>query len=274
MIMIADSGSTKTSWRMINGTDVVSKETIGINPYHQTEQEITGIVKLLSKFEPSEIHFYGAGMATDSNRVLMLDIFESIFKVKPMTIDSDLLAAARSTFGKNKGLIGILGTGSNAGLYDGKTVESAVPSLGYVLGDEGSGAYLGKQFIKALSQGRLPANVEKAIRSEIDFNTEEILKNIYNQNRPSKYLASFSKYLYNYRKYPALSDIISESFRDFLKIRVQSLAKHDYPISFVGSVAFYYRDLLKAECEKTRLNVQQIVKEPIDGLTLFHQKSI
>lgn len=283
MILIADSGSTKTDWRIIQDDGQIQQaKTLGFNPFYQDREEILYELQnvLLPQIASPElvtaIHFYGAGCSTEKNILLINEVPKMVFPVARVNAHTDMLAAARAVCLNEPGIVGILGTGSNTCLYDGDDIVYSRPNLGFILGDEGSGSYMGKALITAYLYGDLPAHLlEKFTKRYNDISRAEILENIYKKPFPNRYLASFSRFLYHNLKDPFIYRLVYESFSILLDkhiMRYENLS--DYKVHFVGSVAFYYSNILRQVANDKGVTLRNIMETPIAGLTLYHQKKI
>jgi len=276
MILIADSGSTKTIWKCTDGAgEVQTANTAGINPYYNTPdeivKEITHARTQLSSRNIEEIYFYGAGCSTDNQKAMVSQALASQFGAEVISVKTDLLGAARALFQKESGIVCILGTGSGSCIYDGENIVKSIPSLGFILGDEGSGASLGKQFVRDFLREDMPESLLKIINDEIGINKEEVLKHVNQDAMPSKYLAGFSKYIHEYLDHKYMHDLVSQSFEEFVKeyvIRYEGY--RGYKISFIGSIAVNYNKILKEVLDKYQLELIKIENNPIDGLIEYH----
>ncbi|MDQ3048914.1 MAG: N-acetylglucosamine kinase [Bacteroidota bacterium] len=280
MILIADSGSTKTDWRVIDANKKIHQfATQGINPYFQTEQEIAEIIRMellpalsaSALIIDSEIHFYGAGCAAESKKDIVRNALHEVFSSAKLLVETDMLGAARSVCGHQPGIAAILGTGMNSCLYSGEFILENRPSLGYILGDEGSGAHIGKTFIQAYLNQEMPASLAERFKSRFEAGTAEILEAVYKQPMPNRYLASFSKFIYQNLKEQFVIDLVAGCFEAFFDKHICRYQEHkQMKLSCVGSVAFYYSNILRAVAQNKGVNIDTIVETPIAGLTLYH----
>ena len=280
MILIADSGSTKTDWRLIDDNKKIHQfATQGINPYFTSSDEISLIIQneLLSQIQfplvgtPLSVFFYGAGCGSDSKkeivRIALLKNFHRAF----VEVYSDMLGAARSLCGANPGIAAILGTGANTCYYDGNNIIESTPSLGYVLGDEGSGAHIGKTFVQAFLNKEMPEALSNRFYERFNLGKVEMLDAIYKQPNPNRFLASFSKFIYQNLKEQFVVDLVANCFGQFFDKHICKYSKHkEVKLSCVGSVAFYYSNILRAVAANKGVNIETIIETPIAGLTLFH----
>ena len=276
MILLADSGSTKTTWCLLSDDgDVKEYQSAGVNPYLHSKAYITDVFKSVPVSDPRAIHYYGAGLGSDRNKKLLSSLIHEVFDIYPTTMADDLLAAARATCGEHEGLICILGTGSNAAYYNGNTATPLTTSLGFILGDEGGGARLGGAFVRDYIQGRMPAELRVQVAASQAIYTDEVLKHIYQKPSPSHYLASFARLVGQHIGHPYCQRLVRKNFeRFFERMILPHLKSGREPIHFVGSIAFIYQDILTDVLHQYNLEVGTIIKEPMPGLTLYHQKSI
>ena len=280
MILIADGGSTKTDWRLIKeGREYKQVQTPGFNPYLVGSDEIEAI--LWKELQPyidnnavSSVYYYGAGCSTPVKNMIVENAFEKIFPNARIHISHDLLAAAHALCGDKEGIAAILGTGSNSCFYDGKDITDGIFSLGYFFGDEGSGAYLGKQLLTAYLHKELPEDVEQRFKEEYSMSLESILDAVYTKPAPSRFLASFSRFINNNRNHPYIYNLLTEAFRSFFKYQVCCYARHkEVPVHFVGSVAYHYKDILTEIGLEFGIKTGKFIKAPIDGLVEYHQEN-
>ena len=280
MLVLADSGSTKTDWRLIeDSTKIHQFSTQGISPYFMDE---TGILKMLKDEFPfaylnlieesdTSLYFYGSGCGTNEKSTVLANTLQSFFINSNIEVHSDMLGAARSLCGKNEGIAAILGTGSNTCYYNGNTTYSPTPSLGYVLGDEGSGAFIGKKFIEALLNKELPKQLEDNFYQRFQLDKSNILDAVYRKHYPNRFLASFSKFVYQNLKEKAISDLVINCFRMYFDKHICKYPNHkELPVNFTGSVAFYFSNLLRGVASEKGVNIGTITESPIAGLTLYH----
>lgn len=285
MILIADSGSTKTDWRMIAMDGSISQgKTIGFNPYYQDSATIYAEIKqhLAPQIEEEvgEVFFYGAGCAGEEKCHIVRAGILQAFPDAVVSVSSDLLAAARALCGHEVGIACILGTGSNSCFYDGEKIAAHRAPLGFWLGDEGSGGHLGKTLVQQYLLGELPADLAAKFDKRYQLARRgdarlEVLENAYSKPSPNLYFASFSKFLFDNRSHPFAYQLIYRSFAEFFD---KYLAKYEnyrqYKVHFVGSVAFYYSNILRQVANDKGITVKNILESPIAGLTLYHQQEL
>jgi N-acetylglucosamine kinase-like BadF-type ATPase len=277
MILIADGGSTKTDWRLIKeGREYKQVQTSGFNPYLVGSDEIEEI--LWKELQPyidnnavSSVYYYGAGCSTPVKIMIIENAFGKVFTNARLHISHDLLAAAHALCGDKEGIAAILGTGSNSCYYDGKEIRDGIFSLGYFFGDEGSGAYLGKQLVSTYLHKELPEEIEKRFAEKFPMSRESILDAVYTKPAPSRFLASFSTFINEHRSHPFIYNLITEAFRSFYKYQVCCYTKHkEVPVHFVGSVAYHYSDILTEVGKEFGISTGRFIKAPIDGLVEYH----
>jgi N-acetylglucosamine kinase-like BadF-type ATPase len=276
MILIADSGSTKTDWRMIDAQgNVEQAKTMGFNPYQTTEEEIYKEIqeKLENKFsvKPGSIFFYGSGCAAPGNKAMVKRAVARVFPESEIVIEHDLLAAARALCGNEPGIACILGTGSNSCLYDGEKIIENRTSLAFILGDEGSGAVMGKALVKKYLYEELPPHLAEKFKKRFQPHVDEILYKVYKEPFPNRYLASFSKFLFDNLNDPFIYQLVYQNFCEFFEKNIEKYTDYKkYKVHFVGSVAFYYSNVLRQVANDKGITVKNILETPIAGLTLYH----
>lgn len=289
MIIVADAGSTKTDWRILGDKGDTVIRTGGINPAIMSESHICDILNnelcpqlaqngiVFSRCDDmhrkgcTEIHYYGAGCSRQ-NIPVMKRLLQNIFGTDSKTeVESDLTAAARSLFGQGKGIACILGTGSNSGLYDGNSITHKVPSMGYILGDEGSGAVLGKLFLNALYKGRLPKPLLKEFEEQCSTDIDDIIHNVYRGNTPSKYLASLSVFISSHIDVDGVADIVVSNFRSFFRNNTSQYHHPELEVGIVGSIACVYRTQLLEAAEAENVRIGCILQSPAERLVEYHK---
>jgi len=277
MILIADSGSTKTDWRLMKGDKEISRtQTKGFNPYYQNIGEMASEIEsaLLPNIETSAIeiiYFYGAGCSTAERQKKVSDALYPFFSKSKIAVHSDLLGAARALSGRKPGIVCILGTGSGSCRYDGEKIIENIPSLGFILGDEGSGAWLGKKMVTDFLRGHMPEHCMEIIRKELLIDKEIILEQVNHKPMPSRYLAGFAKFISEHIDQTYFYKLMFDSFTAFAEnyiVRYQDYAK--FKCHFVGSIAWYNQDILENVAKYNGFTIGNIIKSPIDGLTNYH----
>lgn len=277
MILIADGGSTKTDWRLIvDGREYKQVQTTGFNPYILGTEQIEEILwKELQPFIDNQriasIFYYGAGCSTPVKNMIVETALQNVFPNAKIEVSHDLLAAAHALCGNTEGIAAILGTGSNSCYYDGTKISETIFSLGYFFGDEGSGAYLGTQLLKAFLHDELPDDLKENLKNFYNGSLESILDAVYNKPAPNKFLASFSRFIGENRNHPFIRQMITDAFRKFFKYQVCCFSRHkEAPVHFVGSVAFHYRDILTEVGKEFGITTGKFIQAPIDGLIEYH----
>lgn len=275
MILIADSGSSKTDWRLVNGKEVSQFSCMGLNPDFvdsiKVVQELNQTFNTIDKEGVSVVYFYGSGCSSESRNKVIADGIEMVFPNSVNYIYHDLLGAARAACGKNKGVAGILGTGSNCCLFDGNQITEAFRSGGFVLSDEGGGVDIGKRVLKAFVEGRMEEELENRFLKRYKTNVDEILYNLYKKPFPNKYLASFSQFAFHNKENAFVSELIQNSFRAYFENMVVRYSDYqNIPLNLVGSIAFYYQEIIRKVALEYGVQVGTILEKPISGLTLYH----
>ena len=278
MILIADSGSTKTEWTAMDdltGEVVGHAYTKGLNPYFVTQEEIrneirTHLLPMLPVDCFTRIYFYGSG-ARDEKQPMIRQAIGSLL-VGEVTVMTDMLGAARALCGHEPGIVCILGTGANSCRYDGETIVSNVPPLGYILGDEGSGAVLGKHFIADLLKGLLPESVVRDFGETYpEITTATVLERVYKESQPSRFLASLAPFIRKHIDVPEVRSMVLECFRSFLRRNVMLYDGWEAtPVHFVGSIAHNFHAVLKEAAETEDIHLGQILSAPMEGLVRYH----
>jgi N-acetylglucosamine kinase-like BadF-type ATPase len=277
MIIIADSGATKTNW-LISDRGIVTErvQTTGLNPNFSSPGQIKAIIieKLLPLLQPgqqAEIYFYGSGCSGDFLCNKVRRAISEVFQGSYVEISGDLLGAARALLGKSRGIACILGTGSNSCLYDGNRIISNIPPLGFILGDEGSGASLGKRLLADYLKGIMPEEVVKLFGKEFATDREKVIKEVYRGEFPSKYIASFVVFLKENIEIPYCSTLVRDAFSDFITRNVRYYEGYEkMKISFTGSIAWYFRDILESVMNEHGLLTGEILKEPSERIMEYH----
>ncbi len=278
MILIADSGSTKTDWLLVNGKNYTFINTTGINPYYMSDETITDslqreLAPLVPAKEIKSIYFYGSGCSTKIKCDKISHILNLIFPNAGVEVNHDMLAAARALCNNKPGIACILGTGSNSCVYDGTKITRQMVSLGYFFGDEGSGTHLGKLLITDYLKGTMPDHISEMLTKQYDLSLEYILDHIYNKPFPNRFLASFSRFIEENITDQYLSNLVAYSFREFLKVGVMKFT--DYKkmnVSFVGSVAFYFQEILLKVAAENSITISNIQRSVIEGLKDYHHE--
>jgi N-acetylglucosamine kinase-like BadF-type ATPase len=274
--LIADSGATKAEWSLLTNGEQKTILTQGISPYFLDKDQVVDV--LLKELKPDlqnvrvdEVYYYGTGCANPENAKLMKKAIKQVFPEANIDVNHDLLAAARALCGVEKGIACILGTGSNSCYYNGKRIVSNSPGLGYVLGDEGSGAYLGKKVLQYYLYNTFDDELKGRFDVTYLTNKAEILENVYKNPLPNRYLAGFVMFLAENRGHYMIENIIEDCLNDFF---FTHLCKYKetwtLPVNFVGSVAFGFKDVLEELCHSYEFELGKILKKPMSGLIEYH----
>ena len=277
MILIADSGSTQTNWCVVKGENALQTiHTSGINPYFQSREEICDrlhqeLFPLLTveKNDIEAVYFYGAGCVYDKVD-LVKEVIESLTNIPVVEVSTDLLGAARGVCGRQAGIACILGTGSNSCFYDGQQIVHNVSPLGYILGDEGSGAVLGKLLVGDLLKGMLPEWLKDRFLEQYNLTTAQIIDRVYRQPFPNRFLAGLSPFLAENIHEPMIYAMILNSFKSFIVRNVMKYDYHTWPVHFTGSIAYHYKDILTEAASETEIRMGIVTKSPLHGLVAFH----
>lgn len=276
-ILIAEAGSSKTNWSLLfDGADkVVRADSNGINPLHDSENSIReNLQKISDELKPEKIDqiiFYGAGCAFEEINRKLASQLSDFFNCREVEVESDMMAAARALFGSGDGIACILGTGSNSCNFSRGKITEKIPSLGYILGDEGSGVALGKALLNAVFKLQLPKDILDKFHSEYYLTTEELIKKVYTYSKPAAFLASFSPFLYKHRENEAIRTLLRNEFESFfLKMVLPYKDCRNKNIGMVGSVAFHYKEIILETALHLNLKISSILKKPIEELEKFH----
>ena len=274
--LIADSGATKCEWMLLHNKKRKLIFTTGISPYFLNGEEIKDLLEreLLPKLKNvvvEQLFFYGTGLGNPNNLEIIKNVFKNLFKNAKVEINTDLLAAARALCGKEKGMACILGTGSNSCFYNGKKIVKNSPGLGYVLGDEGSGAYLGKKVLQYFLYNTFDEDLRSRFDARFITNSVEILEKVYKEPLPNRYMASFAIFLAENRGHYMVENIIEDGLNDFFHTHLYKYTESwKMPIHFIGSVAYGFKDVLLDLCNTYELELGNVLQKPMDGLVKFH----
>jgi glucosamine kinase len=274
--LIADSGSTKTDWCLVNGKRKKTFYTQGMSPYFFNSEQIEEIVNSelksrLKGIEPGEIFYYGTGCSNPDNVKIIKKALEKVFIHATVSVSHDLMGAAKALCGDNKGVACILGTGSNSCYYNGSRIVKNSPGLGFILGDEGSGAYLGKKVVQYFLYNTFDPDLVDRFNAKYNTNAEEILEAVYKKPLPNRYLAGFVDFLVENRGHFMIENIIEDAFNEFFYNHVYKYKESwTMPVNFIGSVAFGFRDVLKQMCDAYELQLGKVLKSPMEGLIKYH----
>ena len=284
MILIADSGSTKTDWCLIHSPQTsndihiqLSISTQGINPVHQEDAVIRQILadellpQLTKDIVVSEAYFYGAGCTEIYRGKVEAALKETLqLSIDNIHVYSDLLASARALCKCEEGLVGILGTGSNSCLYDGKNIVKNIPPLGYILGDEGSGAVLGKQFLNGIFKGSLSQDIKDDFLQSAGLTYSDVIQKVYRQPMANRFLASISAFIHQHLDNQGVRELVIGNFQQFIQKNILPYGRPDLPFHCVGSIAYYYQEELTEACRREGITLGKVLKAPMEGLIAYH----
>ncbi|HFA48420.1 MAG TPA: hypothetical protein ENJ95_05305 [Bacteroidetes bacterium] len=276
MKLIADSGATKAAWAFVENNEVSGRsQTPGISPYYMDGADILHLLRnhaLPFSNEVGEIYFYGSGCDSEDNKTKVEKALKTYFpSASQIEIASDMLAAARSLCQREKGIACIIGTGSNSCYFDGTSIKKNIRGYGYILGDAGSGAVLGRRLLSDFLYGRMPQNIKSLLVSTFRLSDEKILKEVYQGKVPSRFLASFARFVSDNGAEPYFEELTRKHFSEFVETMLLPYpAVRSLPVHFTGSVAFGFRELLRGLLAEKGLRAGQFLKEPMEGLLRFH----
>lgn len=297
MKLICDSGSTKSAWCLTDGTTLLYFTTQGINPFQQSEEEIAAILhnellpqmlNAVSKTNVSsireredspllyikDVYFYGAGCTKEKSPIVAKAIRATIANGARITVDSDMLGAAIALCGNTPGIVCILGTGSNSAYYDGKSLTNCIPALGYILGDEGSGAYIGKRLVGDILKHQFSEKIRNMFFEETHESQASIIQKVYREPMANRYLASLSPFCAKHRDEKEIHYFIVDCFSQFFERNIIPMTKElntdIRTVNCVGSIAYYYKNEITEAANKYGFNIGKILQAPINGLVEFH----
>lgn len=277
MILIADSGSTKTEWAAVErGQVVVTVKTAGINPVLQATEEIQkevadSVAPTFAGFAITELFFYGAGCLPEKVEGVRQALAHS-FPAAAISVQSDLVGAALALCGNKPGIAGILGTGSNTCFWDGEKIAKNVSPLGFILGDEGSGAVLGKTFVADVLKNQISERISKKFMEQMNLTPTEIINRVYRQPFPNRFLASFTHFLNENRNEKEISDLITRCFTLFFERNIRQYDYSSYPVNIIGSVGFYFHEMLETAAAPIGIKIGKIEQSPMRGLLEYHSR--
>lgn len=275
--LIADSGATKTDWSLINDEKIIYRYTgKGISPIFQTLEDI--ILELNESVSPvfklwniSEIYFYGSGCTIEKSPIVRKALYET-FRTEKIEVNSDLIAAAHSLCGNKPGIACILGTGSNSCEWDGTNIVKQISPLGFILGDEGSGASMGKRLIGDALKNQLTKGLKEKLLEEFELTPAIIIDKVYSQPFPSRFLASLSPFICKHKNDDSIRHIVVDSFYDFIKRNVMQYNYRSNSVNFVGSIAWHFTDILKETLYEYNIESGKIIESPMEGLIEYYLK--
>ncbi|MEO7984845.1 MAG: N-acetylglucosamine kinase [Bacteroidota bacterium] len=277
MKLIAESGATKAEWCFVNNRKKIVISTQGISPYFFTEEMIIDLLQkellpgIPGAVDAGNIYYYGTGMRNPENVKMLKRALKKVFKKADIDINDDMLAAARALNGNEKGLACNLGTGSFCCYYNGKKIVKQTPGIGYILGDEGSGAVLGKKVIQYYLYNTFDEDLRYKFDDRYKTSPVEVLENVYRKPLANRYLAGFAKFLADNRGHYMIENIIEDGLNDFFFTHLCKYRETwTLPVSFVGSIAFGFKDVLKELCSSYEFELGKVMKNPMEGLVAYH----
>lgn len=275
LILIVDSGATKADWYLVSSKEIAHNlKSNGISPVFQTKEEMEheireNILPLLKEESIKAIYFYGSG-CTPENVPIVKDALHASFPLEIIEVYSDLIAAAHALCGRQAGIACILGTGSNSCEWDGTKVIKQVSPLGFILGDEGSGASLGKQLLSDALKGQLTAGLKETLLQEYQLTPALVIEKVYRQQFPSRFLASLSPFILKHIDDPTISRLVHQSFSDFFERNVMQYDFKNNKVNFVGSIAWHYSSIIKEVALKKGIEIGNIIQSPMEGLITYY----
>ena len=277
MFLIVDSGSSKADWVLTSRSKDIRVEfrTSGINPFFLSEKDVIKILLHTSEIQPylkevKEIYFFGAGCSSPDRREIISNALSQVFKNAFVNVESDLAAAVYATCGDAEGLSCILGTGSNLTYFDGKEILPGKHGLGYILGDEGSGTYFGRKLLTSYLYGTMPLHLQKAFKQAYNPDKASVMKKVYENPAPNFYLASFAKFMSDFKTDPFIINLLKSGFNEFIQTNIKSYPNYKkLTCHFIGSIAFHFQDVLKEACIENHIKTGKILKHPIEELSRF-----
>jgi len=294
MRLIIDAGSTKMEWILLDGNEVKLRfQTDGFNPNYADRQCLENMVSsvetrfIASPMDDNDvpfsrrdksaslqfIHYYGTGCGNKQNCQIIKAIFQQRFPDAEIHVTHDTMAACHAVLGHEKGIACILGTGSNSCLYDGEKITAEAVSLGYLLGDEGSGMHIGREVVRAYFYGFMPEDLRQQFDGEYHLELKDFIQRLYHEGQPSKYLASFAKFAGDHQKHPFIHDLVKQCFRAFIEAFVLRFEGGEkMKVSFIGSVAFYFQDILKEVLSDYGLTMGEVMQAPAEGLIRYYMR--
>ncbi len=275
MIAIIDSGSTKADWIFTDGQKTSALNTIGMNPNFINEQEIIrivndGIIKFISAKDIKKIFYFGTGCSSKEQKKIIFDALSKLFLNAQILVEHDIMGAVIATCGNDEGIACIIGTGSNSVYFDGKKIHENNYGLGYILGDEGAGVYLGKKLITHYLYGLLPKKLSDEFTEKYKLTRNDVIINVYNNPTANSWLASFAQFYAEHKDDDWIKNTVKKGFDEFVHLFVKNYPRYkEVPVHFVGSIAFHYSDILKEVAGENNFKIEKIIHKPIEGLTEY-----
>ena len=279
MELIADGGSTKVDWVLLDGDKKEKRRitSIGINPAIVTHEELVNrifaideIVSVKDKIK--KVSFYGAGCGTEKPKALLTSVFNDVFTNAIVFVAEDMLGAVYAASFNSESIVCILGTGSNSCYYNGEEIQDTIPSLGYIVMDEASGNYFGKILLQDFFYNKMPKEIRNDFEIKFDLDPDTIKGFLYKSPNPNRYLATFAKFMFDYKEHSYIKTIIRNGFNTFIENRVLCYSKsNELPIYFIGSIAYYFKELLEETAQLHNLKIDGIIQKPLDNLIAYHR---
>lgn len=276
MILIADSGSTKTDWCLLTNKESIFFHSKGLNPFFVDSQEVSQVLKdvfpdTYSFLDVTKIYFYGAGCKSIESQAIIKKGILEVCQNSIITVDSDLVGAAIAMYGKESGIISILGTGMSIGYWNGNELTQTIPSLGYILGDQGSGAYIGKIFLQSLFENKISEFVAADFNKTFQMELYHVLENVYKKANPNRFLASFVPFVYKHKNETSIHSMLEKIFSEYVQLVVYLSQKTvSNRISAIGSVAYFFKDFIEIELCKSQILIGEIDASPIKSLSCYY----
>lgn len=279
MIVIADSGSTKCDWIILDDqfNEIASTYTMGFNPYFHNEAVIAENIHdndILKKYAETvdHIYFYGAGCSTKELCNTVKNGLNLVFKNSDISVDHDLLGAAYATYNGSPQICCILGTGSNSCYFDGQNLKEEIPSLGYILGDEGSGSYFGKKMLIDFLYHKMPAHIAQEFQSAYNLNIKSVVKRVYKEPNANVYLAGFTRFISDHKNDPYFRELLHNGMKHFLEVHVKCFVEYkEINVNFIGSIAYHFQASIYSAAKELGISIGEIVQKPIDNLVRYHK---
>ena len=272
MKLIIDAGSTKMDWILLDGKEVMTHFTTeGFNPNYSDRQNLVETCHGASlPNEIQSVHYYGTGCGNEQNCQIIKEVFQNRFPTAEIHVTHDLMAACHALFGRENGIACILGTGSNSCLYDGKNIVDKAVSLGYLVGDEGSGMHIGREVVRGYFYGFMPEDLRQKFEEEYHLELKDFIQHLYHEGQPSKYLASFAQFAGENQTHPYIQGVVKDCFKAFIEAFVLRYADcKSLKISFIGSIAFHFQNLLKEALSDYGLTLGEVMQTPAEGLIRY-----
>jgi N-acetylglucosamine kinase-like BadF-type ATPase len=276
MILLADGGSTKVDWVFLEKGKLLKRiQTKGANPFYRTSEDIAeefraNLLSEMNQLPIESVHFFGAGCANAEKNEVIRKAIRISLGVDNIEVGSDLHGASKALCGHRSGIACILGTGSNSGYYDGEKLVENVSPLGYILGDEGSGAVLGRLFVGACLKNQFSPGLKEAFLAETGLTSADIIERVYRGTLPNRFLAGFSPFIKKNLHDSDVYDLVAKSFDDFFRRNVMQYDYQNHPIHFTGSVAFHFQVVLKEVADRLDLKIESVVASPMEGLISYY----